>query len=318
MPLQTHASARGCGRVADFVKYQALGNDYLLVDPLSVVCAQDAQTARRLCDRHFGIGADGVLFGPTAPVGPGMPVGLTIFNSDGSSCERSANGIRMFALHLAEHYLDATEFTVRTLAGDSVVEVSDAAAGLVRIGMGQPSFEAHDIPVTGRSGPSLSWPLDVEGETLEVTSVANGNPHAVLFLDDLPERRVRELGPRIAGHPRFPQRCNVEFVQVADREAIDIRIWERGAGYTLASGAGACAAASAAHALGLVDDALTVRMPGGDVRVTFADDGQVWLTGVVEQVASGDLSPVLRERLGFGRRRPMEPAGDRLAGRAVS
>lgn len=303
--------------MADFVKYQALGNDYLLIDPRLVHCPQDPRTVRALCDRHLGIGADGVLFGPTTAVLPGEPVGLTLFNSDGSACGRSANGIRMFALHLAGHGPGPAAFTVRTAAGDSLVEVCDPATGLVRIAMGKPSFEPPPGRAGVRPGGAPGWDLDVDGRVLSVVSVANGNPHTVVLLDDASEVRARELGPRIAGHALFPERTNVEIARVPDRGLIEVWVWERGAGYTLASGSGGCAAAAAAHALGLTDDAVTVRMPGGDVRVTSAADGCVTLTGVVEQVAAGDLSPVLRERLGFGPG-PHATPGPRNAGGPAS
>lgn len=284
--------------MTDFVKYQALGNDYLLIDPLMVECEPSARLARALCDRHFGVGADGVLFGPAEPPVDGT-ARVTIFNSDGSACERSANGIRMFALYLADHYNTPTELTVETVAGGCAVQICDAAAGLVRIGLGQPSYDPRDIPVTGASEAALRWPLDVLTEVISVTSVSNGNPHAVVIEASLEHARTRELGPLIAGHPRFPSRCNVEFVKVTDRHTIEAHIWERGAGETLASGSGGCAAAAAAHALGLVDGQVTVCMEGGTVTVVVDSGGSLWLTGVVEPVAKGNLAPVLRERLGI-------------------
>jgi diaminopimelate epimerase len=302
--------------VADFIKYQALGNDYLLIDPQQVQCGHDASTARALCDRHLGVGADGVLFGPVEwPAAPD-PATLTIFNSDGSACERSANGIRMFALYLAERYGAAAELTVRTAAADSQVRVCDARTGLVRIGMGRASFDPRDIPVTGIDEPYLQWTLTVAGEQLTVTSVANGNPHTVTIVPELDAQRVATLGPLIAGHASFPHRTNVEFVRVLDSGTIEARIWERGAGYALASGSGACAAAGAAHALGLVGDRVTVAMPGGSVEVVIDADAEVWLTGVVEKVAAGDLSPVLRTRLGV-RPRPAPASHDDLVAKAA-
>lgn len=293
-----HLPIREGSQLTDFTKYQALGNDYLLIDPLRVECQPSAGLARALCDRHFGVGADGVLFGPAESPADGT-ARVTIFNSDGSACERSANGIRMFALYLADHYSMPTELTVETSAGDSAVQICDAAAGLVRIGLGKPSFDPRDIPVTGATEAALRWPLNVGTEVISVTSVSNGNPHAVVIEDSLDHDRTRELGPLIAGHSRFPSRCNVEFVKITDRHTIEAQIWERGAGETLASGSGGCAAAAAAHALGLVDDQVAVRMAGGIVTVVVDSSGSLWLTGVVEQVARGDLAPVLRKRLGI-------------------
>ncbi|MEZ0096352.1 diaminopimelate epimerase [Streptacidiphilus sp. EB129] len=296
----------------EFAKYHALGNDYLLIDPNDSEIAPNGESARLLCDRHFGIGADGVLFGPMAPVEAGRPIELQIFNSDGSTCEKSANGIRLFALHIADNYptgtAAGTEFSVRTLAGDSPVRIRDLDAGLVEIGMGRPSFDVTDVGVTGLEGSTLSWPLEVAGRTLTVTSLHNGNPHTVVFADEVTPRLARELGEAVAGHPRFPSRTNVQFAQVIDRATIRIEIWERGAGYTLASGSSSCAVASAAHALGLVGDRVTVRMPGGELELAIGADGEVTMTGPVEQVLVGDLSPVFRERLGI--RRPSRPASE--------
>lgn len=285
--------------MADFVKYQALGNDYLVFDAQQSRWQPSPAAARQLCDRHFGIGADGVLYGPTSPVRAGQPVELTTFNSDGSTCHLSANGVRMFALYLAEHYLDATSFTIRTPAGDSQVEISDYAAGLVQVNLGRPSFEAGEIPVLELAGPAVGWPLDLGSEQLTVTCVNNGNPHTVVFLDTLTADRARELGPRISRHPRFPDRTNVEFAHVHSRSLIEIEIWERGAGYTLASGGSACAVASAAHLAGLVEDRLTVRMPGGQLQISIGADLSVTMAGVVEKVALGDFSASFGSRLGM-------------------
>jgi len=282
--------------MADFAKYHALGNDYLVIDPQQVALTPGGDLARRLCDRHLGLGADGVLFGPMAPIEDGR-VELHIYNSDGSVCGRSGNGIRLFALYVAENYLKETEFTVRTMAGDSPVEIVDLGAGVVRIGMGRPSFNAADVPMHGVAGPAMDVPLDVDGTVLTVSALNNGNPHAVVLGDEVSPARARHQGPLIAGHRRFPERTNVQFVRVTDRSTLDIEIWERGAGYTLASGACACAAASVAHAKGAVDDRITVRMPGGSLEVVIDEDGLVWMTGPVEQIAEGRFSSAFKARL---------------------
>ncbi|MEV8515382.1 diaminopimelate epimerase [Dactylosporangium sp. NPDC051484] len=282
----------------EFWKYHALGNDYLVIDSRQVAWEPAGDVVRRLCDRHLGVGADGVLFGPVGPARPGAETGLRIFNSDGSACERSANGIRMFALHLARHHLPGERaFVIRTDAGVTRADIPDFAAGVVRVAMDPASFRAADLPVTGLTGAAVNWPLDVDGETLTVTSLHNGNPHTVLFLEADEPGLAHRLGPRIAGHPRFPARTNVEFVRVADRATLDVEIWERGAGYTLASGSGSWAAASAARVLGLVDEHVTCRMPGGSLDLAFNPDSSGTMTGVIEEVASGAFSAELRARL---------------------
>lgn len=296
--------------MTDFFKYQALGNDYLLIDPRRSGFTLDGAAARVLCDRHFGVGADGVLIGPNGPVRAGEPVQLEIFNADGSACGRSANGIRMFALYLAERDPNglAPARTVLTSAGETVVQVCDISAGLVRIGLGRASFEPGLIPIRGVDGPAVCVTLEAGGRAFEATCVYNGNPHTVVLLDEVDEELARSFGPLLARHERFPERSNVEFARVLDRSLIKIEVYERGAGYTLASGSGAAAAAAAARRQGLTGDAVTVRMPGGEILVEFTPDDTAWLTGVVEQIAEGELSLSLRERLGLGRRRTLTAA----------
>lgn len=303
--------------MTDFAKYHALGNDYLVVDLQQAEVAPSAGNARLLCDRHLGIGADGVVFGPTDLVVSDAAVGLHIFNADGSHCARSGNGMRAFALYVADHYLPAgagsgiagrlperpdqassgkIRFVLRTSAGECAVEIADKLAGIVRIGLGLPSFRERRAP--GRADViSLQWPLDVDGRRLSVVMLDDGNPHVVVPLPEVSPELAHHLGEHIAGHPGFATRTNVEFMRARSRNEVEIQIWERGAGYTLASGSGACAAAAAAHALGLTNDAVTVHMPGGDVQVEFGTSGEATLTGVVTAVVSGEFAPPFRDQL---------------------
>ncbi|MFE4831704.1 diaminopimelate epimerase [Streptomyces sp. NPDC056672] len=285
----------------DFVKYQALGNDYLVIDPLRIDLLglpSTPRAARLLCDRHFGVGADGVLLGPVGPVRAGEPVVLRIFNSDGTVCGRSANGLRIFALHLSQYHQGGREFVIRTLAGDTSVRIEDLDAGIVRADLGRPSFEAADVPAPGLTGRVLDRPLEVTGRQFRVSCLNNGNPHTVVPLPEVSAAFAQEWGPLIAGHPAFPERTNVQFMRVVDRRTVAIEIWERGAGYTLASGSSACASVGAAHALGLVDRSVRVLMPGGVVETGIDAQGGVTLSGPVEQVAAGTLAPRFRARLG--------------------
>jgi len=288
--------------MSEFAKYHALGNDYVLTDPAALDGADLPTAARLLCDRRLGIGGDGLLVGPVGPVRPGEPVGLLLFNPDGSACERSGNGLRMFALHLMCHYGTGPRVVLHSAAGDSRVEVLDADAGLTRVGMGTPSFLSADVPVLGMPARAVARPLAVDGRELTVTCLNNGNPHAVVSMPPgggpaTPEL-ARRLGPLIAGHARFPNRTNVQFLTVLDRAAIRIEIFERAAGRTLASGASACAAASAARELGLVDGHVEVHMPGGSVTVEIDGAGAVTLTGVVQPIVFGRFSRTLRAALG--------------------
>ncbi len=287
-----------------FARYQALGNDYIVIDPHHADFSPRPQAVRLLCDRHFGVGGDGILFGPVGHVEQGRAVELRIFNSDGSECEKSGNGIRIFALYLANHYLKDDEFVIHTLAGDTPVRVQDFARGIIRAQMGRPLFDAADIPILDVRGPVIAQPLEAGGRALTVTCVNIGNPHTVVPLPEISAELAHELGPVIARHPRFPRGSNVQLLQVLDRRRIRIEIWERGAGYTLASGSSSCAAASAARALGLVGDAVEVKMPGGVIEIGFAADGTVTMTGSAQQIAVGQLAPGFRGQLGLPPRAP--------------
>ncbi|GAA1991598.1 diaminopimelate epimerase [Amycolatopsis minnesotensis] len=271
----------------DFVKYQALGNDYLVVDPRLTGFEPTPEAVRLLCDRHFGVGADGVLLGPIGPCDPGAvqdPVRLRIFNSDGSECEKSGNGLRMFALYLTEHYRYPARFALRTIAGTAPVGVLDPIAGVVEVGMGKARLTAVDEAFTAG------------GRELRVTRVDVGNPHAVVPLAEISPELARELGPAIGRHPSLPEGSNVQLVRVLGRGAIEIEIWERGAGYTLASGSSGCAAAAAVRTLGLVGDTVEVRMPGGAIEIRIEDD-EITMTGTARPVASGRFAPAFRAAL---------------------
>ncbi|MGW7674025.1 diaminopimelate epimerase [Streptomyces sp. NPDC054775] len=297
----------------DFVKYQALGNDYLIVDPRcggTVLGPEPASEAvRLLCDRHYGVGADGLLVGPLEPPKSDTPVSLRIFNADGSECGMSGNGLRMFALYLAEHHVEqwraGRPFTVRTRGGDAEVEIVDFADGLVCVDMGLPRFTS----VEGNGGSGVGGvAVPVAGEGLDavvtVTDLHLGVPHTVVFRDRIDKELAQRLGPVLAWHSRYPDGTNVEFVRVYDDHTLDAVVWERAAGHVPASGSGACAAAAVAYARGFVGRNVRVRMPGGEVDVSLARDGQVSLTGTAREVMRGVLSPSLRTELADRRAAP--------------
>lgn len=269
----------------DFAKYHALGNDYIVIDPHCLEIAPTPETILLLCNRHFGIGADGVLFGPVGLVSEAEPVQLRIFNPDGSECEKSGNGLRIFALYLTEHYLAGDRFVIHTLAGDSPVCVRDIGSGIVQVDMGRPRFD------------TVAEPFEVNGRALNLTSVDMGNPHAVIPMTRISPELAHELGPVIGRNARFPNGSNVQLMRVLDRHAIEIEIWERGAGYTLASGSSSCAAAAAAHTLGLVDNTVEVRMPGGTIQIEIGSGGEITMTGTAQPVVSGRLAPAFRAHL---------------------
>ncbi|WP_327237453.1 diaminopimelate epimerase [Streptomyces sp. NBC_01317] len=292
--------------MGDFVKYQALGNDYLIVDPQGGGTALGKEPVpeaiRLLCDRHRGVGADGLLFGPLDAPRPGTAARLRIFNADGSECGMSGNGLRMFALYLGEHYVrewrTGTPFTLRTPGGDAEVRITDVADGRVRVGMGRARFTTGGgtddggaattvVPLAG-AGP---------GDEITVTDLHLGVPHTVVLREAIDAEQVQRLGPALAWHPRHPEGTNVEFVRVRDDRTLDVALWERAAGPVPASGGGACAAAAVARARGLVGPDVTVRMPGGEVDVSVARDGRISSAGTAQEVMTGVLSRSLLKEL---------------------
>lgn len=267
-----------------YVKSHGLGNDYIVIDPAKVPFEVTRDAVRLICDRHHGVGSDGILLVQSAS---GADFGVRIFNPDGGDAEKSGNGIRIFAKYLREHgYASRDAFTIDTAGGRVAVECAlrEGRVTEVTADMGTVSFGA----VTS---------IEIHGRHLDVTSLSIGNPHCVLIVDDLSAIDAHALGPLVERHPAFPAKTNVQFAEVLSRAHVAIEIWERGAGYTLASGTSSCAAAAACHRRGLVDRDVTVTMPGGDLEVTVGADYAMRLRGPVEEVMSGDLSVDLLRKL---------------------
>jgi len=278
-----------------FSKYHGLGNDYLVIDPEVYDLNLTPDAIRLICDRHFGVGADGILYGPLKE---GDNLRVRIFNSDGSEAEKSGNGLRIFARYLYEkRYVNKKHFGIKTLGGTVEAQIKDDTASLIRLDMGKITFLSTEIPVTGPQREVVDEELAILGGKYRVTCLSIGNPHCVIPTDDVSERKARELGPLIENHALFPNRINMQLLKGIDRATIEIRIWERGAGYTLASGSSACAAAGAAHRLGLADNKITVSMPGGNLFVEIGKDYQVHLTGEVEGAFEGRFGPDMEEKL---------------------
>ena len=269
-----------------FVKYHALGNDYLVIERAAWGTHLDPARVRRICDRHRGVGSDGILLVETASA----PPRVRILNPDGSEAEKSGNGLRIVARHLWDAgRVGTAPFLVETPGGVVTCRVHDGGA-TVTVDMGRVSFDSGAIPVLGPPREVLREHLDLDGIDLEFSAATVGNPHCVLVRARVSEAEARALGPRLEIHRLFPNRTNVQFVEVVDRGAIRIEIWERGAGYTLASGSSSCAAAAVAHRLGLVDDRVTVQMPGGTLAVEIGPGWQVRQTGPATPVFRGEWS----------------------------
>jgi len=271
-----------------YVKYHGLGNDYIVMDPAEI--GRDLTTCeiRLICHRNYGPGSDGILWGPSRSDSGDFSV--KIFNPDGSEAEKSGNGLRIFARFLFDRGLVKFEpFSVQTLGGK--VQCCILPGGhLIEVEMGQVSFDAARIPVMGYAGDVVDKPWVLDGTEYRFSAATIGNPHCVLLLDDVSEELARHLGPRIENDRRFPNRTNVQFLKVLGRSDIKIEIWERGAGYTLASGSSSSAAAAVAHRLGLCDRAITVHMPGGDLKIALTTDFHVTMTGPVTSVCSGTIA----------------------------
>ena len=275
-----------------FVKGHGLGNDYIVINAADLPASLNPRQIARICDRNWGVGSDGILL--LVPAWGGADFGLRILNPDGSEAEKSGNGLRIFAKYLHDHgHATQDTFSVATKGGrvECRCHVEQGRVGVVTVEMGRCTFVAPEIPMNGPEREAVSVPLQVNGETLLVTAVSVGNPHCVIFTDRLDEALVRRLGPLVERHPAFPNRINVQWARVASRAAVDILIWERGAGFTLASGSSSSAVACAAVRNALCDHGLvTVRMPGGTLHVEVRPDWSIRLQGPVEEVYAGRFS----------------------------
>lgn len=271
-----------------FTKMQALGNDFVMLDgvrrPLRLTPAQ----LRALADRHLGIGADQILVAEPADL-PGADFRCRIYNADGGEVEHCGNGVRAMARFLRDQGLvRGDRCTLQTGAGAVVVDL--LPGDLARVAMGRARLAPADVPFLADAA-ALDYAVDVDGQSVRLAVLGLGNPHAVARVASVADAPVTTLGPRIEHHARFPRRVNVGFVEVVDRHALRLRVWERGAGETLACGSGACAAAVAARRWGLVEATVTVHLPGGALTVQWDEpDGQVHLTGPAVTVFEGSIN----------------------------
>lgn len=278
-------------------KYHGLGNDYLTLRPEELQSPLTPERIQRLCHRHYGPGSDGILLGPFLPgsadyaeiaraagevSGAVSLAAVRIFNPDGSEAEKSGNGLRIFSRFLYDLGLAGqTVFYLSTLGGQVAVQIEDPAQR-IRVDMGIVSFDSAKIPVSGPAREVLQESvLLADGSVVTVTAAGIGNPHCIVLQAQVSPELARRLGPQLEVHPMFPRRTNVQFMQILDRHRIAIEIWERGAGYTLASGSSASACAAAAVRLGWCDSPVTVVMPGGELHTEVGHDYRVAQSGPV-------------------------------------
>lgn len=277
-----------------FVKYHALGNDYLVIPAAELGVELNREQIQRICHRNYGPGSDGVLLGPLQS--ETSDFGLRIFNPDGSEAEKSGNGLRIFSRFLWDEALvQAEPFTIETLGGGVTCQVATDGR-IVTVEMGRVSFDGSTLKgirnrssVRGEAGKVLLARMKVEDHEFKYCVATVGNPHCIVLCDEPTPALARRYGPLIETDVRFPKRTNVQFMQVLDRENIRIEIWERGAGYTLASGSSSTAAAATAHKLGLCDADITIHMPGGELEIKISQDFAARIQGPVTRICSGNM-----------------------------
>jgi diaminopimelate epimerase len=278
-----------------FTKMHGCGNDYVYVDCFHEKMPRDpAALSRAVSDRHFGIGADGlILICPTDKADARM----RMFNADGSESEMCGNGLRCVAKYVYDHDIARqTRLTIETGRGLLTVEleIESGKAQRVRVNMGQPILQGSDIPTTLPGNPPVNVPITIDGTTLKLTCVSMGNPHAVAFVDEISDHLVHVIGPKIETHSAFPRRTNVEFIRVNRADDARMRVWERGSGETLACGTGACASAVAGVLTGNLGRKVTMHLLGGDLDLNWSEsDNNVYMTGPAVEVFSGDWPDAL-------------------------
>lgn len=273
-----------------FTKMQGIGNDYVYVNCLKEKIDNPPEVAKMVSDRHFGIGSDGLIM-----INPSDKADfeMEMYNADGSRSEMCGNGIRCVAKYVYDYGLtDKTSISVETLAGIKYLDLTvwDGKVSLVKVNMGSPVLKAEDIPVVSEKEQVIDEPIIIEGTAYRMTAVSMGNPHAVVYVEDVKGLEIEKIGPLFENHKRFPRRVNTEFVHVIDDRTVEMRVWERGSGETLACGTGACAVAVACILNGLTQEEVTVKLLGGDLIIWWnREENKVYMTGPAKVVYDGEI-----------------------------
>ena len=273
-----------------FTKMHGIGNDYVYVNCLQEKVEDPSGTARKISTRHFGIGSDGlILIKPSEKA----DFQMDMYNADGSKGAMCGNGIRCVAKYVYDYGLtDKTSIAVETGSGIKYLDltVENNKVTMVKVDMGEPDLTASHIPIKAQTEQVIDEPIEVDGKTYRITGVSMGNPHGVVFLDDIDSLDIEKIGPSFENHVRFPDRINTEFVQLDNRSHVRMRVWERGSGETLACGTGACAVAVACVVNGLTQREVTVSLRGGDLKICWDEkDGHVYMTGPATVVFDGEI-----------------------------
>lgn len=271
-----------------FTKMHGLGNDYVYVNCFEEKIDNPPAVARFVSDRHFGIGSDGLIM-----INPSKTADfeMEMYNADGSRGEMCGNGIRCVAKYVYDYGLtDKTQISVETLGGIKYLDlaVEDGKVSLVKVDMGKPKLEADLIPIISEREQVIDEPIEVDGKEYHMTGVSMGNPHTVIYVDDVKGLDLEKIGPKFENHERFPKRINTEFVHCIDRQTVEMRVWERGSGETLACGTGACAVAVSSILNNLTDTQVTVKLLGGDLQIEWdREKDRVFMTGPATVVFDG-------------------------------
>lgn len=271
-----------------YTKYTAQGNDYIVIDPLLLPFVLGPDAAEKICDRQNGLGADGILYGPFRD---DSGIDLKIFNANGTECGRSGNGLSIFAHYLyRQGYVSDDQLSIKTSAGQTKVSKVDLDKGIFAVDAGPYIYEKREISVDTLDPAVLANICAEKGASLEIDYISNGNPHCVVFVDEVSQDQTIQLGHYINENNLFPEGVNVQTVEIIDRHSVKAQVFERGAGYTLSSAASACAISAVTHTLGLTEPVVDVLMPGGQFRAQISDEGHVLLTLNVTSICDGDFS----------------------------
>ena len=273
-----------------FTKIHGIGNDYVYVNCFKETVEHPSEMAIKVSDRHFGIGSDGLILIKPSEVADGK---MEMYNADGSQGAMCGNGIRCVAKYMYDYGItDKTSISVETKSGIKYLDltIKDGKVDTVKVNMGTPILKAVDIPVRSEKEQVIDEPVMVDGKEWKITCVSMGNPHAITYIDDVKNLEIEKIGPKFENHEIFPDRVNTEFVRVIDRNTVEMRVWERGSGETLACGTGACAVAVSSILNGLTEEEVTVKLLGGDLKIFWdRTENKVYMTGSATTVFDGEI-----------------------------
>lgn len=282
--------------INSFVKSHGLGNEYIILDEENINFKLTQKAIQRICNVNFGLGSDGILLKTGSN---SADFGLRIFNPDGSEAEKSGNGLRIFCKFIHDYeFTQKKEFSVETKGGIVVAQIIDIInqkAKQISVDMGKAIFKSREIPTNFEKDEVIGEKLLIHDREYEINCVSVGNPHCVIVMDELSIDEIKSYGKEIENHKMFPNRINVQFAKVVSRNEAQILIWERGAGFTLASGSSSCAVASVLRKKGLIDSNVKIKMPGGELKIKISDNWDLKMTGEVRQIAEGVLCDELIE-----------------------